>query len=93
MKKRYLIERYLPGAGKLTEEQLKEIATQSSKIILDMGPEIEWVESYVMANRIYCIYLAENEDLLREHARRGGFPCNCIGEITTLLSPTTAVEA
>ena len=88
--KKYLIERFLPGAGKLSPKQLQEIAQESSKILNEMGPTIHWVESFVVANRIYCIYLAENEDLLREHAKRGGFPLKCIGEVTSVISPATA---
>lgn len=89
MMKKYLIERFLPGAGKLSPKELQEIAQESRKILNQMGPAIQWVESYVVANRIYCIYLAENEDLLREHATRGGFPLSCIGEVTSVISPAT----
>jgi hypothetical protein len=88
--KTYLIEREIPGAGKLTAEQLKGISQTSCSVLKEMGPKIQWVHSYVTGNKIYCIYKAENEDLIREHAKKGGFPANTITEVGTVISPATA---
>jgi hypothetical protein len=88
--KTYLIEREIPNAGKLTAEQLKEISQTSCKVLKEMGPSIQWIHSYVTGNKIYCIYKAENEELIREHAKRGGFPANAIIEISSVISPATA---
>jgi len=90
--KTYLIERDIPDAGKLTPEQLKAISQKSCSVLKDMGPQIEWLQSYVTGNKIYCVYRAENEDLIREHAKKGGFPANVITEISTTISPATAKE-
>ena len=88
--KMYLIEREIPGAGKLTPEQLKAISQTSCGVIKEMGPVIKWIHSYVTGDKIYCIYQAENEKLIKEHARKGGFPANKIVEIGTTISPATA---
>ena len=88
--KTYLIEREIPGAGKLTPEQLKTISQTSCKVLKEMGPQIEWVHSYVTGDKIFCVYRAENEALIREHAKRGGFPVNSITPIATKISPATA---
>jgi len=88
--KTYLIERDIPDAGKLTAEQLKAISQKSVGVLKDMGPGIEWVQSYVTGDKIFCVYKAENEDLIREHAKKGGFPANVITEITGNISPATA---
>jgi uncharacterized FlgJ-related protein len=88
--KTYLIEREIPGAGKLTPEQLKGISQKSCSVLTEMGPKIEWVQSYVTGDKIYCIYKAENEELIREHAKKGGFPANTIVEIGSVISPETA---
>ena len=88
--KTYLIERDIPGAGKLTPEQLKAISQKSCSVLKEMGPEIEWIQSYVTGDKIFCVYKAENEELIREHAKKGGFPANKITEITTGISPATA---
>jgi hypothetical protein len=90
--KSYLIERDIPDAGKLTPEQLKSISQKSCSVLRDMGPQIEWIQSYVTGNKIYCVYKAENEDLIREHAKKGGFPANVITEISTVISPATAKD-
>jgi len=90
--KTYLIERDIPDAGKLTPEQLKSISQKSCSVLKDMGPQIEWIQSYVTGNKIYCVYKAENEDLIREHAKKGGFPANVITEISTVISPATAKD-
>ena len=88
--KTYLIEREIPGAGQLTAEQLKAVSQGSCKVLKEMGPRIEWVHSYVTGNKIFCIYKAENEDLIREHAKKGGFPVNNIIPVGTVISPATA---
>ena len=88
--KTYLIERDIPGAGKLTAEELKGISQKSCSVLKDMGPKIEWIHSYVNGNKIHCIYKAENEELLREHAKKGGFPITSITEVASVISPKTA---
>ena len=88
--KTYLIEREIPNAGTLTPEQLKGISQASCTVLKEMGPKIEWVHSYVTGNKIFCIYKAENEDLIREHAKKGGFPANSITQVATVISPATA---
>lgn len=88
--KTYLIERNIPGAGKLTPEQLKGISQTSCTVLKEMGPKIEWIQSYVTGDKIFCVYKAENEELIREHAKKGGFPANVITEIGTVISPATA---
>lgn len=88
--KTYLIERNIPDAGKLTPEQLKAISQKSCGVLKDMGPQIEWVHSYVVGNKIFCVYRAESEELIREHARKGGFPANNIFEVANIISPATA---
>ena len=88
--KTYLIEREIPGAGKLTPEQLKSISQTSCTVLKEMGPRIQWIHSYVTGNKIYCIYKAESEELIREHAKKGGFPANTIVEISSVISPATA---
>jgi hypothetical protein len=88
--KTYLIERDIPGAGKLTPEQLKSISQKSCGVLKEMGPQIEWIQSYVTADKIFCVYKAENEELIREHAKKGGFPANKITEVSTGISPATA---
>ena len=88
--KTYLIEREIPGAGKLTAEELKSISQTSCAVLKEMGPKIQWIQSYVTGNKIFCVYKAENEELIREHARKGGFPANSITEIGSVISPATA---
>ena len=88
--KTYLIERDIPGAGKLTAEQLKAISQTSCTVLKEMGPKIQWIQSYVTGDKIYCVYKAENEELIREHAKKGGFPANFIMEISSVISPATA---
>jgi hypothetical protein len=90
--KTYLIERDIPGAGKLTPAELKAISQKSCGVLNEMGPKIKWLQSYVSGDRITCIYQAENEELVREHARKGGFPANKITEIGTTISPATAKD-
>ena len=87
---KYVIEREIPGAGKLSREQLQAISQKSCSVLRNLGPQIQWVESYVMDDRIYCVYIAPNEELIREHARLGGFPANRISEVHAIIDPTTA---
>jgi uncharacterized protein DUF4242 len=88
--KTYIIERDIPDAGKLTPDQLKAISQKSCSVLKEMGPRIQWIQSYVTGDKIFCIYKAENEDLIREHATKGGFPANSITEISSVISPATA---
>ena len=87
---KYVIERELPGAGKLTPDQLRGVSQKSCNVLSKLGPEIQWIHSYVTADKIYCIYRAPNEAMIREHAKQGGFPANKISEVTTIIEPTTA---
>ena len=87
---KYLIERNIPGAGKLTAEQLKGISQTSCGVLNKMGPQIQWVQSYVTTDKIYCVYIAPNEEMVREHASQGGFPANVVTEISTVIDPATA---
>jgi hypothetical protein len=87
---KYVIEREIPGAGKFSAEQLKAISQTSCNVLKSMGPEIQWVSSYVTANKIYCVYIAPNEAMVREHASQGGFPANSVSEVLTTIDPTTA---
>lgn len=88
--KTYVVERIIPGAGNLTAEQLKGISQTSCKVLDEMGPKIEWQESYVTGDKVYCVYKAENKELIEEHAKKGGFPANSISEVATVISPETA---
>ena len=87
---KYLIERELPGAGNLSQQQLQAISQKSCSVLRNLGPQIEWVHSYVTGDKIYCIYNAPSEELIREHARQGGFPANRVSEIKTMIDPSTA---
>jgi uncharacterized protein DUF4242 len=87
---RYVIERDLPGAGSLTPEQLQAVSQKSCGVLRDLGPQIQWEHSYVTADKIYCVYRSENEELIREHAAQGGFPVNRISEVKSIIDPTTA---
>jgi hypothetical protein len=87
---KYVIERDIPGAGKLTPEQLNGISQKSCSVLKGLGPQIQWVESYVTDDKIYCVYIAPNEALVREHAKQGGFPANRVSEIRRMIDPTTA---
>lgn len=87
---KYLIEREIPGAGDLSGEQLKAISQKSRGILNSMGPQIQWLQSYVTGDKIYCVYIAPDEASVREHAEQGGFPANSIAEIKTVIDPTTA---
>lgn len=87
---RYVIERDIPGAGALTAGQLKEISRTSCGVLQEMGPRIQWEQSYVTGDRVYCVYLAPDEDAVREHARRGGFPANRVSRVEAVIDPVTA---
>jgi hypothetical protein len=86
----YVIERDIPGAGQFTPEKLKTIAKTSCSVLKDMGPGIQWMQSYVSENKIFCIYKAENIEMLKEHAQKGGFPINNVYEVSSVISPATA---
>ena len=90
--KTYLIERKIPDAGKLTKEQLKGISQNSNAVVAEIGPGIEWIHSYVTDDKVYCVYKAQNEDLIIKHAEEGSFPVNNISELATTISPNTAKD-
>lgn len=87
---KYVIERDLPGAGKLSPQELQAISQKSCGVLRNLGPQIQWVHSYVTPDKIYCVYIAPNEKLIREHASQGGFPANRISEVKTMIDPTTS---
>jgi Protein of unknown function (DUF4242) len=87
---KFVIEREIPNAGALSAEQLKAISQTSCGVLRKLGPEIQWVHSYVTDNKIYCIYNAANEELVREHARQGGFPANVVARVRNIIDPTTS---
>jgi hypothetical protein len=86
----YVIERDLPGAGNLSPQELQGVAQKSCGVLRDLGPQIQWEHSYVTGDKIYCIYSAPNEQMVRDHATQGGFPANRISEVKTIISPATA---
>ena len=90
---KYVIERELPGAGQLTEAELAGIAQKSNQVIAGLGPEIRWLTSYVTSDKIYCVYVAPDEDILEEHARCGGFPADRISRVSETIDPSTAEQA
>lgn len=87
---KYVIERELPGAGKMSEADLQGISQTSCGVLNEMGPQIQWVQSYVTDDKIYCIYIAPNEEMVREHASRGGFPANSVTQVQSIIDPATA---
>jgi hypothetical protein len=87
---KYLIERELPGAGQLSPDQLRGISQKSCSVLNQLGPQIQWIHSYVTGDKIYCVYRAPNEEMVREHARQGGFPANKVSEIKSVIDPSTA---
>lgn len=87
---KYVIERNIPGAGDLKPEQLKAISQTSCGVLRKMGSEIQWVHSYVTGDKIYCVYIAPDEQMVREHAKQGGFPANSIAQVKSIIDPTTA---
>lgn len=86
---KYVIEREIPGAGKLTNQELQGISKTSCDVLRKMGSEIQWQHSYVTDDKIYCVYIAPNEEMVREHAKQGGFPANTISKVSTIIDPTT----
>ena len=90
---KFVIEREIPGAGKLGKDELQAISQKSCGVLRDMGPQIQWVQSYVTDNKIYCVYVAPDAEAIREHAKRGGFPANVVSRVRTIIDPTTAEAA
>jgi hypothetical protein len=86
---KYVIERELPGAGKLSEAELHSISAKSNQVLADMAPRAKWLQSYVTDNKIYCVYVADDEATVREHADCGGFPANVISRVSTVIDPST----
>lgn len=89
---KYVIERVVPGASNLTPAELKALSMRSCNVLNQLGPQIQWVQSYVTDNKIYCIYIAPNEELVHEHARLGGFPANQVARVKTVIDPTTSED-
>jgi hypothetical protein len=87
---KYIIEREIPGAGNLSKADLQGISQTSCGVLQKMGPQIQWLQSYVTGDKVYCVYIAPNEEMIREHAQQGGFPANRISEIRSVIDPTTA---
>jgi len=87
---KYVIEREIPGAGNMSPQELQSVSQKSCSVLQNLGPQIQWLHSYVTGDKIYCIYTAPNEEMIREHAQQGGFPANRISEIKTVIDPTTA---
>ncbi len=87
---KYVIEREIPGAGSLSAGELHNIAQTSCDVLSEMGPQVQWLESFVTGDKIYCVYIAPSEELVREHAARGGFPADRVSEVTSTIDPTTA---
>ena len=87
---KFVIEREIPGAGKLSSQELRAISQKSCGVLNAMGPQIQWLQSYVTGDKVYCVYISPNEQLIREHASQGGFPANRISEVSTVIDPTTS---
>jgi hypothetical protein len=87
---KFIIEREISGAGKLSSVDLKGVSQKSCSVLQNLGPQIQWVESYVTDDKIYCVYIAPNEEMIREHARQGGFPANRVSAVRRMIDPTTA---
>ncbi len=87
---KYLIERNVPGAGNLSVDELKAMTQKSNKVICDLGPEIHWLQSYVTDDKLYCVYIAPDEDIVYEHARCGGFPADKVTRVSAIIDPSTA---
>ena len=90
---KFVIERDIPGCGQFSADQLHAISQKSCAVLSELGPSIQWVESFVTGDKIYCIYIAPNEELVREHARQGGFPANRVSEVKRMIDPTTSETA
>ena len=89
---KYVVEREIPGAGNLSVDQLHAISQKSCEVLRGLGPQIQWVHSYVTGDKVYCVYIAPNEELIRKHASQGGFPANRIAEVKTVIDPTTSED-
>ena len=87
---KYVIERVVPGASKMTPAELKTMSQRSCNVLNQLGPQIQWVQSYVTADKVYCVYIAPNEDMVREHARQGGFPANRVSKVEAIIDPTSS---
>ena len=87
---KFIIEREIPGAGKLSSQELRAISQKSCAVLNQLGPQVQWLESHVTDDKVYCTYIAPNEEMVREHARRGGFPANRVSEVRSVIDPTTA---
>ncbi len=87
---KYVIEREIPGAGKLSAQELQAISQKSCSVLNQLGPQVQWVHSYVTDDKIYCVYIAPNEEMVRQHAEQGGFPANRISQVKGMIDPTTA---
>ena len=87
---KYVVEREMPGAGRLTPQELRGISQASCSVLREMGPQVQWLESYVTDDKIYCVYIAPDEDAIRKHATQGGFPANRVARIRSMIDPTTA---
>lgn len=87
---KYIIERDIPGAGKMSAGQLKDASHASNDVLKNLGPQIQWLQSYVTGDKIYCVYISPNEEMIREHAKEAGIPANAINKIITTIDPTTA---
>lgn len=87
---KFVIEREIPGAGKLSDRDLKAVAQKSNRALAQLGPQVQWVQSYVTGDKVYCVYIAPNEELIREHAKLGGFPANSVSQVAATIDPTTA---
>ena len=87
---KYVIEREIPGAGSMSPQELQAVSQKSCSVLQNLGPQIQWLQSYVTPDKIYCVYIAPNEEMIREHASQGGFPANRVSEIKTMIDPTTA---
>ena len=90
---KFIIEREIPGAGKLSSQELRAISQKSCAVLNQLGPQVQWLESHVTDDKVYCTYIAPNEEMVREHARRGGFPANRVSEVRSVIDPTTAEAA
>ena len=87
---KYVVEREIPNAGSLTQDQVQGISQKSCSVLKNLGPQIQWVESYATQDKIYCVYIAPNEAMVREHAKQGGFPANRVSEVKQIIDPTSA---
>ena len=87
---KFVIEREIPGAGKLSPEELRAVAQKSCGVLREMGPQVQWLQSFVTDDKVYCVYIAPDEEAVKEHARRGGFPASSVARVRTVIDPTTS---